>query len=450
MARLTVNIGVAGNDATGDSVRESFRKVNENFREIYDIFSEGGLNNVTGIKFAGPIGDATNVRVTKFSNTAYFTTQLNEPQIVPTETAIENYITRRLGLDQRGNAIENADSIETLVPIQTGVNGFMDRDGRLPYLGGVANPFNVNSSKIVNVLQPTLPTDASTKNYVDNRIWFNDDEILVIDNGDNATISVELNTVPLAKIEKIPPYNVLMNNTSSSDAVTGVSVQDMLDSAFAVSGEVDEKVLVWNNGFTYSATSNGNVADSYVKVSATNTVSFNQINSPSLSDVNTISTVDNLLAVEMYSDSTMPVVVMHGAWELAANSTLESTYADLAEFYEADSNYEPGTVLVFGGEKEVTLGNKMGDHRVAGVVTTDPAYIMNKKCPGKKACIALQGRVPVLIVGRAKKGDILISAARPGYAVVCNTPSPGTVIGKCLEDKISDAPGLIEVAVGRF
>lgn len=450
MARLTINIGVAGNDATGDSIRESFRKVNENFREIYDIFSEGGLNNVTGIKFAGPLSDATNVRVTKFSNTAYFTTQLNEPQYVPTETAIENYITRRLGLDHKGNTVDNADSIEPLVPIQTGVNGFMDRDGRLPYLGGTAAPFNVNSSKIVNLLQPTAPSDASTKSYVDNHIWFNEDELLVIDNGDNASISVELNTVPLEKLQKVDSYNVLMNNTPDQQAVTGVSVQDMLNSEFEVSAEISEKVLVWNNGFTFSATSNGDVADSFVKVSANNTVSFNQINSPSLSDITTISTVNDLLAVEMYTEDSSPVVVMHGTWELAENSTLESSYADLAEFYEADNEYSPGTVLVFGGDKEVTLSNKMGDHRVAGVVTTAPAYVMNKKCPGKKVCIALQGRVPVLIIGRAKKGDILVAAARPGHAMVCNTPSPGTIIGKCLEDKVSDAPGFIEASVGRF
>lgn len=450
MARLTVNIGVAGNDATGDSTRESFRKVNENFREIYDIFSEGGLNNVTGIKFAGPLGDATNVRVTKFSNTAYFTTQLNEPQIVPTETAIENYITRRLGLDQRGNVISSADSIEQLVPINAGVNGFMDRDGRLPYLGGTEKPFNVNSSKIVNVLTPTLPTDAPNKSYVDNRIWFNEDEISVIDNGDNATISVELNTVPLSKLQKVGQYNVLMNNTAVNEAVTGVTVRDMLDREFAVSEQVGERVLVWRNGFTHTATSNGNTANSFVKVSATNSVTFNQANVTTISSVSSVKTTSNAPVFDVTNVGGTANVTMHGAWELSPTSTLESTYADLAEFYEADNLYTPGTVLVFGGDKEVTIGNKMADPRVAGVVTTNPAYIMNKKCPGNKVCIALQGRVPVLLVGRANKGDIIVSAARPGYAVVCNTPSPGTIIGKCLQDKVSDAPGFIEVAVGRF
>jgi len=42
MARQQVDIGVEGNDGTGDSIRESFRKVNENFQEIYAVVGKGG------------------------------------------------------------------------------------------------------------------------------------------------------------------------------------------------------------------------------------------------------------------------------------------------------------------------------------------------------------------------------------------------------------------------
>ena len=45
MAKQDVNIGVEGNDGTGDSIRESFRKVNENFTELYAVFGvEGNLS----------------------------------------------------------------------------------------------------------------------------------------------------------------------------------------------------------------------------------------------------------------------------------------------------------------------------------------------------------------------------------------------------------------------
>ena len=90
-----------------------------------------------------------------------------------------------------------------------------------------------------------------------------------------------------------------------------------------------------------------------------------------------------------------------GNWSLSAGSLLQSTYADLAEYYEADQEYEEGTVLEFGGEKEVTLAED-STTRVAGVVSTNPAYAMNAKCPGISTPIALQGRVPVKVRGKVR------------------------------------------------
>jgi len=69
-------------------------------------------------------------------------------------------------------------------------------------------------------------------------------------------------------------------------------------------------------------------------------------------------------------------------------------YADLAEKYSADADYEPGTVLHFGGEAEVTLCDTDMCRKVAGVVTTAPAHLMNSELGGVAAAIALQGRVP--------------------------------------------------------
>jgi hypothetical protein len=141
---------------------------------------------------------------------------------------------------------------------------------------------------------------------------------------------------------------------------------------------------------------------------------------------------------------------IQGYWSLGSGSRLEATYsADLAEFYEADRTYDLGTVLVFGGEKEVTVTTTFSDRRVAGVVSENPAFIMNGQCPGIKTCIALQGRVPVKVIGKVKKGDMLVTSARPGYAMVNHDPKMGTVIGKALENKDTLDDGFIEVAVGR-
>ena len=140
---------------------------------------------------------------------------------------------------------------------------------------------------------------------------------------------------------------------------------------------------------------------------------------------------------------------IQGAWTLSGASKLQATYADLAEYYEADAEYDVGTVLVFGGEKEVTQSTKYTDRRVAGVVSEKAAYIMNTECPGIKACIALQGRVPVKVIGPVEKGDLLVTACQHGYAVVNNDPKVGTVIGKSLVTDSNYEPRLIEVAIGR-
>ena len=124
-------------------------------------------------------------------------------------------------------------------------------------------------------------------------------------------------------------------------------------------------------------------------------------------------------------------------------------FADLAEYYTSDREYDPGTVLVFGGSEETTTTTIFGDARLAGVVSTDPGFIMNSELQGTRACIALQGRVPCKVVGRVKKGDLLTTSAIPGHAAKAIDPKIGTIIGKALEDKDYTEAGIIEVAVGR-
>jgi len=140
---------------------------------------------------------------------------------------------------------------------------------------------------------------------------------------------------------------------------------------------------------------------------------------------------------------------IQGYWSLQGASRLQATYADLAEFYEGDMEYKPGMVLVFGGSKEVTSTTQMNDTRLAGIVTTDPAYVMNSDQKGIKVCIALAGRVPCWVVGRVKKGDLLTTSSTVGCAVKATTPTLGAIVGKALEDKDYGEAGMIQVAVGR-
>jgi hypothetical protein len=127
----------------------------------------------------------------------------------------------------------------------------------------------------------------------------------------------------------------------------------------------------------------------------------------------------------------------------------QAKYADLAENYQADKAYNPGTVLQFGGTAEVTVA-EANTPRVAGVVSTNPAHLMNGALAGNGVvALALTGRVPCNVIGPVAKGDMLVSAGF-GFARADASPAMGTVIGKALEDFSINAKGVIEVVVGRL
>jgi filamentous hemagglutinin len=127
---------------------------------------------------------------------------------------------------------------------------------------------------------------------------------------------------------------------------------------------------------------------------------------------------------------------------------VNALYADLAENYQADAEYPAGTVVAFGGEAEVTASTSDADRRVAGVVSTNPSYVMNGGLAGTNVVtVALTGRVPTSVTGTVSKGDLMVSAGN-GRARAETNPSVGTVIGKALENSNGDT--VIEVVVGRF
>ena len=123
-------------------------------------------------------------------------------------------------------------------------------------------------------------------------------------------------------------------------------------------------------------------------------------------------------------------------------------YADLAEVYESDAEYEIGTVVVFGGEKEITISKMGNDTAVAGVISESPAYLMNSGSAGQP--VALMGKVPCKVVGYISKGDMLSTHPQHnGVAKKAHEPMPGSVIGKALENYDSTEIGTINIVVGR-
>jgi hypothetical protein len=154
-------------------------------------------------------------------------------------------------------------------------------------------------------------------------------------------------------------------------------------------------------------------------------------------------------AESVYSDTSG--ISYNASTNILTTTASQAQYADLAEKYVADDAYEPGTVVVFGGENEITVCTEKGDRKVAGVVSTKPAFIMNGDLEGDNIIdLALQGRVPCKVIGTVRKGDMLVTSAVPGYAIVDNDPKIGTVIGKAVENKDDDGKGVVEVVVGRL
>ena len=145
---------------------------------------------------------------------------------------------------------------------------------------------------------------------------------------------------------------------------------------------------------------------------------------------------------------------------LFRGTALHAQYADVAEMYTSDAEHGAGTVIMFaddtvegykGEEVCATLHEK--DPKMLGVVTTNPALLMNSTCEAPEGLftvgVALLGRVPCKVTGKANKGDRLISSNVPGHAMAGKDDIRWThVLGRALEKKTDDGEGVIEVIVG--
>lgn len=222
-----------------------------------------------------------------------------------------------------------------------------------------------------------------------------------------------------------------------SDSVTGVSSTNT-NAGYMLWGTAAHSLYSYNSDLSTTATT------------ATFAGTASQI---VVSDVG--SSPDNyFITFVSTSTTTQEVLVSSNLYYNPATDVLNATataafYADLAERYEADDEYQFGTVLVVGGEKEVTISKDRASVSVAGIVSKNPAYMMNVAAGSDKThpYIALKGRVPCKVTGKVNKGDLLVSSSKPGYAEVWKEgDNPLAVIGKALASS-EGLEGLIEVKV---
>jgi hypothetical protein len=209
------------------------------------------------------------------------------------------------------------------------------------------------------------------------------------------------------------PNTIVARDTNASTAVNVLTVNTI--NATTV------------NATTFYGTLSGNS-------SGANTLLFNGVYVPASSS-NTPSTIIARDASGNFAAGTF------------TGTSTRAQYADLAERYASDADYEPGTVVIFGGEKEITTTTQRADTRVAGAVSTAPAYLMNDV--SNEPPVALRGKIPVKVIGSVKKGDPLITSSIAGYAEVgdLSTVSPVAIFAKSLENKEDLDPGVVMAVV---
>lgn len=139
---------------------------------------------------------------------------------------------------------------------------------------------------------------------------------------------------------------------------------------------------------------------------------------------------------------------------LFAGTATTAQYADIAERFAADNQLVPGEVVSLGGEAEITIAKEEKDPNVLGVISTDPAFLMNDAAGDNKTHppVALTGRVPCYVIGPVEKGDRLISSNTPGVATVISSyevfENYTAIIGRALETNDNSDVKLVEILVG--
>jgi hypothetical protein len=336
--------------------------------------------------------------------------------------------------------------------------------------------FNGSAARTISITSGVVTTTGTqtltNKTFTDSSTLFQDD----VDN--TKKMAFQLSSISTATTRTLTVPNVsgtivttgdtgsvsntmlagsIANNKLANSTISGIALGSNLNTLTAGS------FLTWSVGTNY----NGSAA-STLAVNATNANTGNTVVARDASGNFTAGTITAALtgnatsatnirvSTTNYAGSTASaantVALRDGAADIYANlfrgTATRAQYADLAENYLGDVKYAAGTVVMFGGDAEVTLAAD-GTRRVAGVVSTNPAHLMNDGLQGETvAAIALQGRVPCKVSGKIRKGDMLVAAGN-GHARAEEDPKMGQVIGKALEDFDGDS-GVIEVVVGRM
>ena len=401
--------GEQPNDGTGDSIYTAFTKVNKNFETIQGLLGTSAFsflrlteaptaftasNTTSGRVTVLGINDAGDKIVNKSMTAGYgIRLDLDNDRIVIGVGALGTTSTA-IGSDIDGLGLFNLTNINPAAPLNDYdavsrrwvYEHFVSRDGH-QFTGTYTTPYYSSSTIWANI--PLIPAPQHSSHIV-NRAYA-DTKLSKAGTNDPLGSTMGVMTGPMQSQNITPAASNLYDLGAAGNRYS----------------------RVYSNNFY--GTFNGPIGNSTSTNTANYLVQRDSLGNFSASIINAIAT--------------------------------QAKYADLAEKYTSDAEYEPGTVLIFGGAQEVTIARDYQDTRIAGVVSTKPAYLMNSECNGVE--VALQGRVPVKVVGTIRKGDLLVASGAPGVATVGVNPKVGSVIGKAIENYDSQRVGFIEAVVGR-
>jgi hypothetical protein len=478
--KVTGTISASGN-VTGNYILGNGALLTGVITSVANINS--GTSNVTVVSSGGNItvGVAGTSNVAVFASTGEYVTGLISAtgNITGGNLSAGTGTITVGGLSFNGNTITSSGSTLTIDPNSSGGN-----DGEVIIAGNLSVTGNVTyfNSNVVTINDKfiNLANNAATAAAADGSgigvgpiaseyatfTYNSTGNVWVISNGANVSGAVSatgnvtggniLTSGQISATGNITGGN-LITGAGSGGNLTGanvISATTFTGTTVSVTGNITGGNIIGTHvgnltGTTVSVTGNidgGNLRTTGL-ISATGAITGAAITGSSLTVSTGTITVGNIV------NSNSTGVGNIGSSTVAFNTVFakatSAQYADLAETYASDAQYAPGTVLSFGGAYEVTLTTVSEDSRIAGVVSTNPAHVMNSDLAAEyPVVIALTGRVPTSVVGTVRKGDMMVSAGN-GAAQACATPAMGTVIGKALED-FDGSVGVIEVVVGRL
>ena len=387
--------------------------------------AQGNITSVgelTSLAVTGNIS-AGNISATKFTGTA-------------TQVAVTNTST-------------NATYYVPFISNYTTGNYELRNDQSL-YYNPSTNQLNCTSLSTATIFV-TLGIDLNDTDYV--RFGSSDDAMFFYD-GTNNTMELELETTAASfVITDNGTHRVTFTRTNGDITTAGTITGGNVATGGTVSATGN---ITGGNISTSGISASGNITGGNITTAG----EFSAVGNVTGGNILTSGFVDatgNIAGGNLISAADVTTVTVTASGTVTGTSFIgiatSAQYADLAENYLADSAYNAGTVVEFGGNTEVTISSISHSTAVAGIVSTAPAYLMNSHLEGEHVvAVALTGRVPCAVQGPVKKGTVLVSGIVPGTAMAIDSLKfePGCVIGKSMSTIETAEIKTIEVAVGRL